>query len=97
MSVITTEDVQKLADLCRLKLSQEEKKQFAAEMQEILTYVEQLDSVDISGLEPTSQVTGLLNVTRKDEIIDYGPSYSELLQNAPAIQDNQIKVKRMLA
>ena len=96
MSVITTDDVKKLAKLSRLNLSQEEIVQFASEMQEILTYVEQLDNVDVSELEPTSQVTGLQNVTRKDNIINYGPTSAQLLQNAPNIQDNQIKVKRML-
>lgn len=96
MSVITTDDVKKLAELSRLKLSQEEIVQFAAEMQEILTYVEQLDNVDVSGLEPTSQVTGLLNVTRKDSTVNYGPTSAQLLQNAPNVQDNQIKVNRML-
>lgn len=97
MSVITTDDVKKLAELSRLELSQEELVQFANEIQAILTYVEQLDSVDVSGLEPTSQVTGLLNVTRNDETINYGPTSSQLLNNAPSVQDNQIKVKRMLA
>ena len=96
MSVITTDDVKKLAKLSRLNLSQEEIVQFASEMQEILTYVEQLDNVDVSELEPTSQVTGLQNVTRKDNIINYGPTSNQLLKNAPNVQDNQIKVKRML-
>lgn len=96
MSKLTREDVLKLARLSRLKLSEEEINKFQTELSEILEYVEQLDQVDVTGLEPTYQVTGLKNIARKDEIIDYAAQPDALLKNAPAVQDNQFKVKRVL-
>lgn len=86
----------KLARLSRLELSDEEVDKFREEIASILGYVEQLQSVDIDNIEPTSQVTGLVNITRPDEIIDYKTSPEELLKNVPATEDNYIKVKRMI-
>lgn len=86
----------KLASLARISLSDEEVDEFSEELSAILQYVEQLSSVDVSGLAPTNQVTGLTNVMREDEVIDYGYAPLDLLKNAPAVQDNQLKVKRMI-
>jgi aspartyl-tRNA(Asn)/glutamyl-tRNA(Gln) amidotransferase subunit C len=97
MAKLTREDVLKLARLARLELSDEEIEEFSQELSEILQYVEQLQSVDVDGLKPTNQVTGLTNVTRDDEVIDYGYAAADLLKNVLAVKGNQIKVKRMLA
>lgn len=86
----------KLARLSRLHLTDEEIAQFTDEISAILGYVEQLQKVDLKGVEPTYQVTGLKNVMRPDEIKDYGVSPEELLKNAPATEKGHIKVKRML-
>lgn len=96
MTKLSREDVLKLAQLARLGLTEEEVTEFSQELSAILQYVEQLGSVDVSGLEPTSQVTGLTNVTRPDEIKQYGYEQSDLLKNVPATQDGHIKVKRMI-
>lgn len=96
MTKFSAADIRKLARLCRLRLTDKEVSQYQKELSNILAYVEQLQSVDVSGLEPTSQVTGLTNVTRDDVEIDYGVSPEELLKNAPAQQDNQFKVRRMI-
>lgn len=96
MADLTRDDVLKLAQLARLDLTDDEVAEFARELTEILHYVEQLQSVDVSGLQPTNQVTGLTNVMRADEIIDYGYEPNDLLKNVPNLQDNQIKVKRMI-
>jgi aspartyl-tRNA(Asn)/glutamyl-tRNA(Gln) amidotransferase subunit C len=61
-----------------------------------LDYVQQLDNVDVSGIEPTYQVTGLKNIMRDDKLVDYGETQEELLKNAPSTQDAQFKVKRVL-
>lgn len=97
MAKLTREDVLKLARLARLDLTDEEIGEFSEELSEILQYVEQLQKVDTAGLKPTNQVTGLTNVTRDDEVIDYGYAAADLLKNVPAAKNNQIKVKRMLA
>jgi aspartyl-tRNA(Asn)/glutamyl-tRNA(Gln) amidotransferase subunit C len=96
MAKLSREDVLKLARLSRLRLTEEEIVQYQTELSAILEYVEQLSSADTSDLEPTSQVTGLTNVTRDDEIIEYQASPQELLKNAPAVSNNQFKVKRVL-
>lgn len=96
MTELTREDVLKLARLARLDLTDEEVEAFRKEMSAILGYVAHLDQADVAGLEPTSQVTGLKNVTREDEVVDYGVSPADLLRLAPKSQDGQIKVNRMI-
>jgi len=96
MAELTREDVLKLARLARLDLSDEEIETFRKEISEVLQYVAQLDNVDVSGLKPTTQVTGLTNVMREDEVIDYGIRPADLMRLAPKTQDGQIKVKRMI-
>jgi aspartyl-tRNA(Asn)/glutamyl-tRNA(Gln) amidotransferase subunit C len=96
MSKLSRDDVLKLAALSKLTLSDEEVEKLRGELSRILDYVEVLNQVDVAGLEPTYQVTGLKNVTRPDEIKDYGYGPQDLLKNAPATQDNQFKVKRIL-
>lgn len=96
MAKLTRDEVLKLAALARLRLSDAEVDKFTTEIEAILGYVEQLQTVDLEGLDPTYQVTGLTNVMRPDDIIEYGISPEELLKNAPATENGHIKVKRML-
>ncbi|QQS18461.1 Asp-tRNA(Asn)/Glu-tRNA(Gln) amidotransferase subunit GatC [Candidatus Saccharibacteria bacterium] len=96
MTKLSREDVLKLAVLARISLSDDEVDSFATELSAILGYVEQLSSVDVSGLEPTNQVTGLTNVMRKDEVIDYGYTAEKLLQIVPKVEKNMLRVKRMI-
>lgn len=96
MTKLTRADVLKLAKLARLHLSDEEVEQFTSEISAILGYVQQLQRVDTTGLEPTYQVSGLKNAMRKDEIKDYGVSHEALLKNVPALEGDHIKVKRMI-
>ena len=96
MSKLSAEDVLKLAGLSKLKLTDDEVENLRTELSEILNYVAVLDKVDTDGLEPTYQVSGLKNIYRKDEIKDYGYDVKDLLKNAPSVQDNQFKVKRVL-
>ena len=76
-------DVKYVAHLARLSLTQEEEQKISAQLGNILTYVEKLKEVDVSGVEPTAHAFPLINVTRPDEI---RPSISneEALRNAPA-------------
>jgi aspartyl-tRNA(Asn)/glutamyl-tRNA(Gln) amidotransferase subunit C len=96
MAKLSPEDVLKLARLARIDLTDDEVQEFAGEFDAILAYVEKLQSVDVAGLEPTTQVNGLKNVMRKDQIVDYGYTPKDLLKNVPRTQDNLIKVKRMI-
>ena len=96
MSKLTRDDVRKLASLSRISVTDDEADALSEDLSAILGYVEQLSSVDTEGLQPTNQVTGLTNVFRKDEVTNYGYEPSDLLKNVPKVQDNQIKVKRMI-
>lgn len=96
MAKLTDQSILHLARLSRLSLDKSELDQFKDEFNKILTYIEQLSVVDIEGLEPTSQVTGLVNIMREDELIDYDETPKELLKNAPDQLDGQFKVKRVL-
>lgn len=72
-----------IAHLARLNLSPEEEQKFAAQLSEVLGYIEKLKEVDVSQVEPTAHAMPLINVTRPDEI---GCSMSNevALCNAPA-------------
>ncbi len=96
MAQLTREDVLQLARLARIDLTEAEVEEFTTEFSAILHYVEQLQSVDISGLKPTSQVTGLVNVTRPDVIKSYGYDVADLRMNVPSMEIDHIKVKRMI-
>jgi aspartyl-tRNA(Asn)/glutamyl-tRNA(Gln) amidotransferase subunit C len=96
MAQLSRDDVLKLARLARIDLTEEEIEEFATEFSAILAYVETLQTVDVAGLEPTSQVTGLTNVTRPDTVRSYGYETDDLRHNLPAMQDDQIKVRRMI-
>ncbi len=96
MADLSRDDVLKLARLARLTITDEEVERYRKELSEILKYVELLQTADVTDLQPTTQVTGLTNVMREDEVIDYGASPDDLLRIAPNKQDRHVKVKRMI-
>ncbi len=96
MTKLSKDDVKRLSDLARLRLTDQELQQFSGEFSAILDYVEQLKDADTEGLKPTYQVNRLSTVTRPDELIDYGADQASLLKNVPVVKDNQIQVKRVI-
>lgn len=96
MTKLSRDDVLKLARLARLDITEEEIALYQKELSNILQYVEQIQKADVTGLKPTTQVTGLTNVMRDDQVQDYGVSPDDLLRLAPKTQDRQLKVKRMI-
>lgn len=88
-------DVTHVAKLANLPLSDEEKKKFEKQLSSILEYVEQLDKVDTKNVEPTSQVTGLENVTRED-IVKPSLSQEEALANTKQKHNGLFKVPAIL-
>lgn len=85
-------NVKHVAKLANLPLTDKEIKQFEPQLDETLTYIEQLNEVDTKNIEPTSQVTGLENVLREDEV---KPSLSqeEALSNTKAQYNGYFQVK----
>lgn len=96
MSAISIDDVKKLAVLSALTISDEQAEALPSQLNEILSFVEQLNEVDTAGIEPTYQVTGLENVTRDDVVVDYALTRDDLLANAPVKKDGQVQVRRVL-
>ena len=79
---ITTEMVDYISQLSRLKLPPEERERMAAELERIIAYMDILNALDTGGVEPISHVFPMKNVLREDEV---QPSLDreELLKNAP--------------
>lgn len=69
MQTLSSSQVKHVAKLSRLELTDEEVSRFGEQLSSIISYINELESVDTSNVEPTSQTTGLENVTRNDEII----------------------------
>ena len=95
MGIVSPEVVTQVARLARLRLEGEALTQFAAQLDEILQYVQQLQSVPTDRVEPTSHVLPLSNVLRKDEL---RPSLSQeaVLALAPASQRPFVKVPKVI-
>ncbi|MCC7289258.1 Asp-tRNA(Asn)/Glu-tRNA(Gln) amidotransferase subunit GatC [bacterium] len=96
MSKLSKEELANIATLARLGLSEDELNRLGGQVGSILEFVEQLQKIDASGVKQTSQVTGLVDVWREDEVVRCELSREELLKNAPATEKGYIKVKRVL-
>jgi len=95
--MLTREEVIKIAGLARIALTDTEVEKFQKEVSMVLEYVEELKSVDVTGLEEVAQVTGLVNVQREDKIVEPTDELREdILKNAPEIKDGYYKVKAIL-
>lgn len=68
-SQLTPDEVKQIAALANLDISESEVALYGPQLSEILNYVKQLESVDTREIEPTSQVTGLQNVSRVNDSI----------------------------
>ena len=94
---LTKEQVEKIAHLARLKLTPEEVERYTEQLTNILTYVDMVQELDTTGVPETSQVTGLMNATRIDEVKTDLCSPDELLECSPLPKaDHQIRIKRMM-
>ncbi|MFD0960534.1 Asp-tRNA(Asn)/Glu-tRNA(Gln) amidotransferase subunit GatC [Paenibacillus chungangensis] len=92
---ITLKDVEHVANLARLELSDAEKEQFTGQLNAILKYAEKLNELDTDNVEPTSHVLNVTNVMREDVVKPSLP-IEKVLQNAPDEEDGQIKVPAVL-
>ncbi len=79
---LTKDQVRHVAKLANLPLTSEEEEKYSEQLSKILEYIEQLNKVDTTGVEPTFNVSGQENVMRKDEA-ESSLSQEEVLQNAP--------------
>jgi len=95
---ITKKDVEHIAKLARLGLSEKEKEKYAKELSGILDYMNKLNEINIEGVQPTSQVTGLENIFREDENPHKleADKIKKIIEQAPERKNNFIKTKTIL-
>jgi aspartyl-tRNA(Asn)/glutamyl-tRNA(Gln) amidotransferase subunit C len=92
---ITIRDVEHVAKLARLDLSEDEKSMFTEQLNAILKYAEKLNALNTDGVEPTSHAMPLSNVMREDEVRPSLP-IEKVILNAPDEEDGQFKVPAVL-
>ena len=92
---VSLKDVEKIADLARLYIPEEEKEEYTRQLNIILEYMEQLNRVDTSNVEPLSHPFELTNVFRDDDVQPSLP-VDEALRNAPEKSGNYFKVPKVI-
>lgn len=88
-------DVRDVARLARLALSDEEAATFQSQLGRVLEYVEQLGTLDVSGVEPTAHANPVFNVLRED-VSRHGLDREPVLANAPHVINNLIAVTKVI-
>lgn len=68
MSKLSADEVKHVAKLSNLNLEEDEISTLQKQLSSVIDYIEELQEVDVEGVEPTSQTTGLINVTREDHV-----------------------------
>ncbi len=95
--MLTDAEVNHIAKLARIELTDEMRERMKRDLSNVLDYIELLNAADVSGVEPLYQVTGLQNQTRPDEhrgdfVMD--EKFTEyLIKQAPSHKDGFVKVK----
>lgn len=92
---ITKETIEHVANLARLKLTEQEKEKLTSEMGNILDYVDKLNELDTSKVEPTNHVLPIKNVFREDEVRE-SFNREKILANAPSSEDGCFKVPKVV-
>ena len=88
-------DIKYVAHLARLQLTPDEEKKLGAQLGNILGYIEKLNQLDVSDVEPTAHAVPMVNVTRPDEIRPSLP-HDEALRNAPAQANGLFMVPKIV-
>ena len=92
--MITTKDVEHVAKLARLDLTEAEKEKFTHQLGDVLSHVEKMNEVDTNGVEPMNHPIDFSNVMREDNKI-YENTREELMANAPDIEGEFFKVPKI--
>jgi len=92
--MIEIKDVEHVAKLARLELDEDEKVKFSKQLGDILKYVEMMNEVDTTGVEPMSHSIDFSNVMRED-IERYDATREELMANAPDVESDFFKVPKI--
>ena len=96
MGRISADDVRKVAHLARLQLPEDKVKAYTDQLERILDYVAQLETVDTEGVPPTTRAVEVVNVTRSDQV-NPTPVRDALLDLAPQREGDFFRVPRILS
>ena len=88
-------DLSRVVKLARIELTPEEQRRLAPQLSEVLKYIEKLNELDVSGVEPTAHATPLSNVMREDEPRD-SLSQQDALRNAPKAANGLFVVPKIV-
>lgn len=88
-------DVRYVANLCRLELSEAEVERYQAQLEQVLAYMRQIDSLDVTGIEPTAHAAPVFDVWREDAVRP-GLSREDALLNAPQQAQNQFAITKVV-
>ena len=92
--MITIKDVEHVAKLARLELTEQEKEMFTHQLGDVLEHVEKMNEVNTQGVEPMNHPIDFSNVMREDNKI-YENTREELMQNAPDVEGEFFKVPKI--
>ncbi len=92
---ITREEIEHVARLARLELTEQEKETFTGQMDAILAYVDKLNELDTAGIVPTSHAVPMENAFREDAVTESFDTDRALL-NAPDRADNFFRVPKVI-
>lgn len=92
---VDTETVKRVAKLARIAIDDEAASRMTGELNAILGFVEQLNEVDVAGVEPMTSVIPMAMRMRADEVTD-GNKAAEIVANAPAQADNFFMVPKVV-
>jgi aspartyl-tRNA(Asn)/glutamyl-tRNA(Gln) amidotransferase subunit C len=93
---ISRAEILSLANISKISLSETEIANFTTDLENIINHVSQLNELNTKGVNPTTEVHGLQNIWRSDEITPPAASPEDLLSLAAETKDRQIKVPKVL-
>ena len=93
---ITTQTIDKLADLAKLQFENEEKENIINDMEKILAFVDKIEELDTENVEPLIHMNTEVNALREDDAIET-ISQTEALKNAPSKDSDYFKIARVLS
>ncbi|TIN26652.1 MAG: Asp-tRNA(Asn)/Glu-tRNA(Gln) amidotransferase subunit GatC [Mesorhizobium sp.] len=92
---VDLQTVKRVAHLARIAVSEEDAERMTGELNAILGFVEQLNEVDVSGVEPMTSVTPMEMKKRQDVVTD-GGNAADVVANAPATEENFFLVPKVV-
>jgi len=93
---LTQKEVEYVANLARIQVSEAEKNQLSSQLSSILTYMQELNQVDIEGVSPMASVLSQANVLREDEVRE-SVTQDKAIANAPTAKDGMFRVPKIIS